>query len=582
MRYRALVCDFDGTLAEAGAVPASTIGALESLAASGRKIVMATGRILEEVLALLPQPELFDRIVAENGAVVYHPQKRREQLLSEAPPPAFLKELAERGVAPVASGKVIVATWEPHEVAALEAIREMGLDLQVIFNKGAVMILPQGITKATGMLVALRELGLSHHNAVGIGDAENDHAFLTRCECAVAVSNALQSVKERVDLVTTGDHGRGVEELADRLLATDLAEMDIRLQRHYLLLGRAQDAAEVKIPPYESRVLIAGPSGSGKSTAVTALLERLAKAEYQYCVVDPEGDYQSLPNAVGVGDVKSAPAGDEVVQLLEQFSNPVVNLLGISLADRPAFFRRLWQKLLEVHDRTGRPHWVILDEAHHMLPVKQRLDRKLTPPRSFSCVMITVHPDQVNREVLQDVNLAIAVGESPSDTFTKFGEQLNLSKPSLQGEGLDDSHLYLWRCRESSHAIRIRLEPSEIERKRHRRKYAEGDVQERSFHFRGPDSKLNLKAQNLMMFVQLAEGVDDETWLFHLKRQEYSAWMRTAIKDDDLAATVASIETADLPPAESRNRIKAAIEDLYTEPPSPLSAAEKDSLQSRK
>lgn len=68
-------------------------------------------------------------------------------------------------------GRVIVATWEPHQTTVLEVIRELGLELHVIFNKGAVMILPSGVNKATGMAATLDELGLSPHNTVGIGDA---------------------------------------------------------------------------------------------------------------------------------------------------------------------------------------------------------------------------------------------------------------------------------------------------------------------------------------------------------------------------------------------------------------------------
>jgi HAD superfamily hydrolase (TIGR01484 family) len=94
-------------------------------------------------------------------------------------------------VAPLSVGRAIVATWRPHENAVLETIRDQGLELQVIFNKDAVMVLPSGVNKATGLAVALHDHGFSPHEAVGIGDAENDHAFLTLCECAVAVDNAL-------------------------------------------------------------------------------------------------------------------------------------------------------------------------------------------------------------------------------------------------------------------------------------------------------------------------------------------------------------------------------------------------------
>ena len=220
MRYLALATDYDGTLAHDGRVDEPTLAALERLRESGRKLILVTGRELDELLGIFPQIDLFDRVVAENGALLYRPETREEKVLGERPPDAFVEALRERGVEPISVGRVIVATWEPHETAVLEAIRDLGLELQVIFNKGAVMVLPSGVNKATGLAAALDELGLSPHNVVGVGDAENDHAFLTLCEFAAAVANALPMLKERADLVTRGDHGAGVVELIDQLIET--------------------------------------------------------------------------------------------------------------------------------------------------------------------------------------------------------------------------------------------------------------------------------------------------------------------------------------------------------------------------
>src|SRR5205085_8781820 len=131
----------------------------------------------------------------------------------------------------------------------LEAIRELGLEHQVIFNKGAVMVLPPGVNKASGLRAALEDLGLSPHNAVGIGDAENDHAFLALCEASAAVANALPPVQERADLVTQGRDGEGVAELADGLLADDLAGLEPRLNRHHIVLGTRDGGEQAKVAP---------------------------------------------------------------------------------------------------------------------------------------------------------------------------------------------------------------------------------------------------------------------------------------------------------------------------------------------
>ncbi|HJR19684.1 MAG TPA: HAD family hydrolase, partial [Actinomycetota bacterium] len=225
MRFLALVTDYDGTLAHHGVVAPETNDALERLKRSGRKLVMVTGRILPDLERVYDRLDLFDRVVAENGAVIHDPETKQTRALGTRPPDEFVEGLRTRGVAPLDVGEVIVATWEPNETAVLEEIKERGLELQVIFNKGAVMVLPAGVSKAAGMTAALNDLCLSAHNVVGVGDAENDHAFLSATELAVAVANALPSLKELCDHVTNGDHGSGVRELIDQMIEDDLASL---------------------------------------------------------------------------------------------------------------------------------------------------------------------------------------------------------------------------------------------------------------------------------------------------------------------------------------------------------------------
>jgi HAD superfamily hydrolase (TIGR01484 family) len=223
MRYRALATDYDGTIASAGSVDATTLAALERLLGSGRRLLLVTGREVEDLMRVFPHCRLFDLVVAENGAVLWDPRINRVRDLAEKAPPAFVEELRRRGVTPLSVGRTIVATEEPHEHAVLEAIRAHGLEWQITFNKGSVMVLPAGVTKATGFDAALAELNLRPENVVGVGDAENDHAFLSRCGCAVAVANALPAVKERADLVTFSRAGAGVAELIQQMIVNDLA-----------------------------------------------------------------------------------------------------------------------------------------------------------------------------------------------------------------------------------------------------------------------------------------------------------------------------------------------------------------------
>lgn len=221
MRYLALAADYDGTLSSDGVIDKSTLNALERFLASGRKLIMVTGRHLEDLKSTCPHLELFGRVVAENGAVLCDPVAKAEHLLAEAPPRTFIDELGRRNV-PVSVGRVVVATLRPHESAVLDVIREQQLKLEVTFNKEAVMVLPFGVDKGTGLAHVLSEMALSNQRVIGIGDAENDMAFLEHCGLSVAVANALEQVKGKVNLVTKAARGAGVAELIERTLADRL------------------------------------------------------------------------------------------------------------------------------------------------------------------------------------------------------------------------------------------------------------------------------------------------------------------------------------------------------------------------
>lgn len=217
MRYRALATDFDGTIAHDGVVDTATLDALARAKEAGLCLLLVTGRELPDLFDTFDHAQIFDRIVAENGALMYTPASGLVRQLAPAPPVPLLDRLLKEGV-PLSVGASIVATVEPHEHAVLAAIRDLGLEWHVVFNKGAVMVLPSGVTKATGLVPALEDLAVAADDTIAIGDAENDHAFLAMCGLKVAVSNALPALKDAADIVTVGARGEGVAELIDHLL----------------------------------------------------------------------------------------------------------------------------------------------------------------------------------------------------------------------------------------------------------------------------------------------------------------------------------------------------------------------------
>ncbi|HET7440444.1 MAG TPA: HAD-IIB family hydrolase [Terriglobales bacterium] len=570
MRYLLLATDYDGTIASQGQVDENTMAALQSVLASGRKLVLVTGRHLPDLKQVFPHLELFHRVVAENGALLYRPQSRQEKLLCEPPPESFLARLQELKI-PFSAGRGIVATWEPHQDAVLNVIRELGVELHVIFNKGAVMVLPSGVNKGTGLKIALDELGVSSHNVVGFGDAENDHAFLAACECAVAVGNALATVKTRADIVTCGTHGAGVAEVIGELLRDDLAQWDSRLQRHSITLGeRVDDGGQpIRLVPHRTSVLVAGTSGSGKSTAVSGILEQLAEQKYQFCLIDPEGDYEDQPGALCLGSATERPDPRAVVKALEAPEQSIViSLLAIPVSDRPQYFSALLPRLQDVRARTARPHWLVVDEAHHMLPTSWVPSSPALSGALENMILVTVHPDHVSPAALQGVDVVVAIGKTPAQSLGSFAGALRLTPPQVGTTELSSGEALVWFRRNGAALVRIRTLPGQAERRRHLRQYAQGELSpEQSFYFRGPKGKLNLRAQNLGIFLQLAEGVDDATWMYHLKRGDYSRWFLEFIKDKELAGEAAQVEgQKGISARQSRQLIKEAVDKRYTAP----------------
>jgi hypothetical protein len=218
-QVRALATDYDGTLASHGVVADATLEALRRLKASGRKLLLVTGRELPDLERVFAHLAVFDMVVAENGALTWRPGAGEARQLAPSPPPAFVAALEAQGLQPLAVGRSIVATADEYAPLVEQTIRELGLNWRTILNKDSVMVLPAGVDKASGLAAALDELGLAAADVLGVGDAENDQVFLAACGVSAAVANALPDLKAAVDIVTPEPEGAGVAWLIDRLLA---------------------------------------------------------------------------------------------------------------------------------------------------------------------------------------------------------------------------------------------------------------------------------------------------------------------------------------------------------------------------
>jgi hypothetical protein len=299
----------------------------------------------------------------------------------------------------------------------------------------------------------------------------------------------------------------------------------------------------------------------------------MADAGHQHVIIDPEGDYGSYERAVVLGDAHRAPTVEEVVDALKNpDTNVVANLFGLSLELRPAFFAALVPALRQLKARRGRPHWLIVDEAHHLLPGSEPSPR-LEAKDLHGLILVTVHPEHVAKSVVGALDVVMAIGKTPGETLREFALAGSSAAPAGDFASLPAGEAVVWVRSKREAPRRVRTARPKVERQRHVRKYVEGDLgAEKSFYFRGPRNELNLRAQNLYVFLQMGEGVDAATWLHHLRRGDYSRWIRASIQDEALAGEIADVETSakhDVAVDESRDVVRKLVQARYTAPSAP-------------
>ncbi|MDH0747200.1 HAD-IIB family hydrolase [Pseudomonas sp. GD03842] len=536
MHFLALAVDYDGTIAQNGNVSPQVQAALLQLKNSGRKLLLVTGRELQALKHHFPQLALFDRVIAENGAVLYDPATDRDELLTDGASTELVRSLREKRVAPLSVGRSVIATWHPFEEAVINSIRDLGLELQMTFNKDAIMVLPPGVNKAFGLRAALRNLGICEQNVVGVGDAENDHSFLSICGCSAAVSNAIASIKSCADIRLERDHGQGVCELIDQLLLKDAALVPV--DRIGIHLGQAGDAKDVWLPP-ESILLIVGNSGAGKSSYVTWLTERMVQAHQGFCIVDPEGDYLSLDNAVTIGGLTAPPTTEESVHhLLQAELNVVVSALALSAQERVQLFGDLLPFLQALRKTSGRPYWLILDEAHYMLP------HCAVWPSGFlgnmGAIIVALDFEQVCPAVLESVDTLVALGSTNRELIVRFAQLRQRSCPAFPERAQNLEYACLWDLHDDREVKVLDLVRPQQRHHRHSGKYVAGDVGPwHAFYF----PALDRRAVNLTDFLTLSSQLQDSVLGSHLAAHDFSHWFREVIHDDMLANQTYLIES---------------------------------------
>jgi hydroxymethylpyrimidine pyrophosphatase-like HAD family hydrolase len=566
---QAIAVDYDGTLTDNDRPSADVLAALRAVRQRGRVVVLVTGRILSELRAAFPGVDgEFDAIVAENGAVLADADGIRD--LAAPVDAALAQALAHRDI-PVRQGRVLLACDTEHASAVGEEIARLGLDCQQIRNRAALMVLPGGVTKGTGLIQALGNLGISRHSTLAIGDAENDHHLLTVCELGVAVGNAVDALKKHADLVLEQADGTGVAAfLHGPIVGGDRALPPSHWQ---LTLGVDDVGNELQVPASQINLLLVGASGSGKSYLAGLLVEQLVRFDYSVLVLDREGDHRTLAERrgiLGVGGKDPLPNAHQLAALIRhRFGSVVVDLSQLSQQDQHDYVVAITPAILAQRAVTGLPHWIFFDEAHTLPVGGGRWEDALSAGDKGFCLS-TYMPGRLPESMQASTDLMVLcagtgtqgdqVHRYVSDTGCASAEELAWLLDGERGRALLIDA-----------AGSVPPKPFTVQRRssghvRHWHKYIDGQLPERlRFYFTGSDRV----SGNLREFHRHLAACGGSSLEAHARHHDFSRWIHDVLQDTDLAESVATIErqlrTGEISTDGLRDAIQVAIETRYLE-----------------
>lgn len=546
MKFSVLALDYDGTIAHHDRVHPEVIAAIQEARSRRITVVLVTGRILSDLRRVLTEEDLFDAIVAENGSVLAFPNGRT-RLLGSPPSRELLSELRESQIA-FSSGDCVI---EADAVAApkiLEAIRKLELPLMLVFNRTRVMVLPDGVSKASGLRETLNTMRLSLHNCLAIGDGENDHAMLSVCELGVAVSWGSKSLQRIADHVLVGS---GPEAVATYIheLSSHTRLPPHRTDARRMLLGEAA-SGPVDTAVYGQNILIAGDPRSGKSWIAGLFAEHLLLQGYCLCVIDPEGDYsslESLPNVVVLGNEEPPRMHDVAVALRHPDTSVVIDLSSLIHEEKLAYVHELLPVLANLRRNSGVPHWIVLDEAHYFLNLLDAA--RYVNVELPAYIAITFRPSHLHPEVLRAAETIIVTPLTHPDEVLSLtalcdNKGAETAWGSVLGELRIDEAAVLPRTpAEGGLPQRFTIAPRLTSHVRHRAKYLEVPMPaERAFHFTLHGQPLGPPARTLREFVQMQERLPVVALEAHAQRGDFSRWIAKVFGDQPLAHEIRKAE----------------------------------------
>lgn len=550
MKLAALALDYDGTIANGGGVCPAIREAIAAVRARGVVVVLVTGRIVKDLRRVAGDLHFVDAVVGENGAVIEFPSSGYREALAP-PPPATLVAALEAERVPIGVGQSIVEADAGEAPRILALIRRLELPLAIVFNRGRLMVLPQAVSKATGLRHALSVLRLSPHNTLAIGDAENDHELLRVCEVGVAVQWGSAVLRAAADYVAPGVEPADLAPYIAGLAASPRLPAPVQTRRR-LRLGFSDDGRPLDLAIRGRNVLVAGDPKSGKSWVAGLLCEQLILKGYCLCVLDPEGDYVSLESLPGVTVFGGADPLPRPRDLLRALRHPdgsvVVDLSHVSHHDKLSYLRALLPGLAALRRRTGLPHRLVLDEAHYLLhgdDAPALVDLELGGYTLVTYRASQLHPDILSasqaivvtresdpREVAALVALCgPCAGAARTDTWAARLSRLVIGEAvvlPVTDEAAGD-------------ARHIQLAPRLTPHARHAAKYVDIPVMPDLGFVFGSEVGAT-PARTLREFVARLESAGSEVVEQHLRRGDFSRWVADVFGDYPLASTLRTIE----------------------------------------